>query len=212
MFTIGIAGGTGSGKTTVVERLFCHVGTQFVSHLPHDAYYLNRTAMPNTVRETNNWDHPDALDNRLFVEHLDHLRAGLAIDRPEYHFPTHSRAKSTVAVSVKPVLLVEGILLFAIPEIRSRLDLKVYVDTPADMRILRRVVRDVNERGRSIDSVVDQYHATVRPMHERYVEPSRRHADVVIPWELHNETAIALLAARVREHLPDDEDLTAKAI
>jgi uridine kinase len=211
MFVLGIAGGSGSGKSTIVEQLLHDIGDEFVAHLPHDAYYFNRTDMPPHVRETNNWDDPAALDNLLFVEHLRMLAAGRTIERPIYDFSTHSRTTETVRVVTKPVLIVEGILIFAIQPLRDLLHLKVFIDTPADLRILRRAERDVSERGRSLPSVIEQYIQTVRPMHDQFVEPSRRHADIVVPWELRNTIAISVLAAKIREHTPDD-DVTDKAV
>ncbi|CAN5181834.1 uridine kinase [soil metagenome] len=205
MFVIGIAGGSGSGKTTIVERLLTSSDLDGVSHLPHDAYYRSREDMPEEHRMHPNWDHPDTLDNDLFIQHMDALKKGEAVQRPVYDFAHHRRETKTVLVKPGAVLLVEGILLYSIPKIRKRIELKVFIDTPADLRILRRMKRDVHERERSVDSVVEQYLDSVRPMHVQYVEPSKKFADVVIPWELHNEPAIALLAARVREHLPDDE-------
>jgi uridine kinase len=210
MFVLGIAGGSGSGKTTVVDRLLAGHPAG-VGHLPHDAYYRSRADVPADLRDADNWDHPDALDSDLFAAHIDALRAGRAVDRPTYDFERYRRAEATVRVEPPAVLLAEGILLFAVPAVRERLDLRVFVDTPADLRILRRLVRDVRERGRTVDGVVAQYHATVRPMHERFVEPSRRWADVVVPWERPNPQAVAVLAARVREHLPDDE-IASKAV
>lgn len=212
MFVLGIAGGSGSGKSTIVDDLRRLVGSAAVGHLPHDAYYLSRDDMPAAVRDGMNWDHPDALDNALFADHIDTLRAGFPVARPTYDFAAHARAADTVVVPPRPVLLVEGILLFAVPEVRRRIDLKAFVDTPADLRILRRLVRDVAERGRTVESVVEQYHRTVRPMHDLFVEPSRRFADVVLPWESPNPQAVALLAARVREHLPDEDRVDTKAV
>lgn len=201
MFVLGIAGGSGSGKTTIVDRILRGPVGEFVSLVPHDAYYLSRSEMPAVIRSAENWDHPDALDNQLFCRHLDELREGRTVARPVYNFSIHSRSPETVALPARPVLLVDGILLFAIPEIRRRLDLKIYVDTPADLRILRRLVRDVQERGRTIDSVTDQYQHTVRPMHDQFVEPSKKFADVVIPWEFRNEEAIRLIEARIRDQI-----------
>lgn len=211
MFILGIAGGSGSGKSTIVGRLLDPAAGGGVAHLPHDAYYRNRGDMPAHVGDALNWDHPDSLDNDLFAAHIDALVRGETVNRPVYDFATHSRAAETVRIDPLPVLLVEGILLFAVPAIRERLHLKVFIDTPADLRVLRRMVRDVKERGRMVDDVMAQYHATVRPMHEVFVEPGKKFADVVIPWELRNEQAVALLAARVREHIPD-EDLSTKAV
>ena len=204
VFVVGIAGGSGSGKSTLVEQLLRLDVGDHVAHLPHDAYYRDRADMPEAVRAADNWDHPDALDTALYVRHIDDLTAGRPVARPTYDFATHSRGRATVGVAPRPVVLLEGILLFHVPEVRDRIDLKVYVETAGDLRVLRRVLRDVRERGRTVETVVEQYAATVRPMHELYVEPSKRFADVVVPWEWHNASAVALIAARVREHVPDD--------
>lgn len=201
MFTLGIVGGSGSGKSTLVEQLrHLDVGAH-IALLPHDAYYRDFGHLPKAERDAVNWDHPDSLDNALFIQHVDALKAREPVTRPMYDFENHKRHALIAAVVPKPILLLEGILLFHVPEIRDRIDLKVFVETPADLRILRRVLRDVTERGRTVESVVEQYHATVRPMHERFVEPSKAFADVVVPWENHNPTAVALLAAGIREHL-----------
>jgi uridine kinase len=197
LFTIGIAGGTGSGKSTFVEKLFTPDLANRMVCLPHDAYYLNRTDMPIGVRDSNNWDHPDALDTKYFLEHVAALQRGEAIERPEYDFALHSRKSQTHRVEPRPILLLEGILLLAIPEVRQRIDLKIFIDTPPDLRILRRVLRDVNERGRSVESIIEQYLSTVRPMHSEYVEPSRRFADLIVPWEWHNAPAVELIKQRV---------------
>ena len=198
MFTIGIAGGSGSGKSTFVEKLLTPELSDKIVCLPHDAYYLNRVDMTASVREANNWDHPDALDTALFLKHVAALQQGECIDRPEYDFSTHARKSETHRVEPRPILLLEGILLLAIPEIRQRIDLKIFIDTPSDLRILRRVLRDVNERGRSVENIIDQYLSTVRPMHSEYVEPSRRFADLIVPWEWHNTPAVELIRQRVQ--------------
>ena len=203
MFVLGIAGGSGSGKTTIVDRILRGLVGEAVTLVPHDAYYLSRSDMPLVVRASGNWDHPEALDNVLFCRHLDELRDGRPVERPFYDFANHRRSQETVVLEPRPVLLVDGILLFSIPEIRRRLDLKIFVDTPADLRIVRRLVRDVQERGRSVESVTDQYQHTVRPMHDQFVEPSKKFADAVIPWEYRNDEAIRLIEARIREHVPD---------
>jgi uridine kinase len=190
---LGVAGGSGSGKTTLVELLVARAGAR-VAHLPHDAYYKDLADMPDAVRAATNWDHPDALDNDLFLRHVAELTAGRGIDRPVYDFTVHARAADAVRVEPRPVVLLEGILLFAVPAIRDAIDVRVFVDTPADLRLLRRARRDVTERDRSIESVMDQYLSTVRPMHDRFVEPGRLHAHLVVPWEERNETAGELLA------------------
>ncbi|MGF1578305.1 MAG: uridine kinase [Gemmataceae bacterium] len=197
-FVIGIAGGSGSGKTTLVSHLTSRLGPKEVAVLHHDAYYHTRDNMPESVRSTNNWDHPDALDNQFFVEHLGALTAGKPIERPVYDFATHTRTDNTVSVKATAVLIVEGILLLAIPEIREHIDLRVFVDTPGDIRFVRRLRRDIQERGRTHAEVCHQYEATVRPMHEAHVEPSRHHAHVIVPLLRENEPAVEVLTARIR--------------
>jgi uridine kinase len=197
MFVIGIGGGTGSGKSTLVEQLLERVGRDRVALLVHDAYYLNRSDIPSSLRDALNFDHPDSLENALLVHHVRSLRQGETVEQPLYDFTTHSRRIQTHHVEPRPVLLVEGILLFALPALLPLLDLKVFVDTPADLRILRRLLRDVHERGRTPPSVVEQYLATVRPMHQQFVEPGRQIADVIVPWEYHNPVAVELIATRI---------------
>jgi uridine kinase len=197
VFVIGIAGGSGSGKTTLLERLRTGPWADSLVTLPHDAYYRNGTDIPPEMRETLNWDHPDVLDNALYLSHVSALCLGQAVEMPIYDFRHHARTNQTVRIEPRPVLLLDGILLLAIPAIRERLDLRVYVDTPADLRILRRLARDVRERGRTVEGVTEQYLHTVRPMHEQFVEPGRALAHLVIPWELHNEPAVEVLQARI---------------
>jgi uridine kinase len=194
----GIAGGSGSGKSTIVQRLLEGPLADQICHLCHDAYYKDLSLLPRLSCGAGNWDHPQALDNDLFIEHLDLLLSGKSIQQPIYDFATHCRMTSVTEIHPRPILLVEGILLLAIPEIRDRLGLKVFVDTPPDLRLLRRTLRDINERGRSLDSVAAQYQLTVRPMHEQFVEPSRQHADVLIPWVNENPAALQLLTARLQ--------------
>lgn len=201
MLTLGIVGGSGSGKSTLVEQLLrLDVGAH-IALLPHDAYYRDFGHLPKSERDAINWDHPDTLDNALYVQHIDALSLEQAVARPNYDFKRHRRTKKPSTIAPKPILLLEGILLFHVPEIRERIDLKVFVETPADLRILRRVLRDTKERGRSVESVAEQYRATVRPMHEQFVEPSKAFANVIVPGEHHNPTAVALLAAGIRDHL-----------
>lgn len=196
---LGISGGSGSGKSTLVDRIMQSRFGERISLLPHDAYYLGLEGLPETLRRTENWDHPDALDNALYLRHLDCLLAGQEVQRPVYDFATHSRTRQTIPVASRPVLLLEGILLLAIPEIRDRIDLRVFVDTPADLRLVRRTIRDIEERGRNIRSVAEQYQATVRPMHEQFVEPNRVHAHLIVPWIFHNEPAVEVLLAWIEK-------------
>ncbi len=203
-FVIGIAGGSGSGKSTLVEKILEIPRRPQVSLLPHDAYYLDEPKMPETVRKAKNWDHPEALDNELFAAHVRQLLKGEGVDCPVYNFGTHSRSDCTKRVEPSPVLLLEGILLFAIPEIRELMNLRVFVDSPAEERIVRRILRDIKPvevggRGRTVESVTKQFRETVRPMHDQYVEPSRAFADLIIPWDwgANHAPVIEVLLARI---------------
>lgn len=200
---IGVAGGTGSGKTTVALKILERVGFDRVAYLPHDAYYRDASHLPPAERAQLNFDHPDSLDNSLMAEHLRRLRAGQAVEIPVYDFKTHSRLKETRRVEPQPVILVEGILIFADKQLRDLMDMKIFVDTDADLRLIRRFQRDIQERGRSIESVINQYLNTVRPMHLEFVEPSKRYADVIIPEGGHNEVAIEMVAARLKSLVTD---------
>lgn len=198
---IGIAGGSGSGKTTVQKRVMERFGPRRIALLDHDAYYRDLDHLEPAQRARFNFDHPDALETDLMVQHLDRLIAGEPIEKPTYSFETHSRLKDTMTIDARPVVLVEGILVLAEPALRERMDVKIYVDAPDDVRLMRRIERDLHERGRSIDSVLEQYRRTVRPMHLEFVEPSKRHADVIIPRGGHNQVAIDMVLARVRSLL-----------
>jgi uridine kinase len=178
---IGIAGGTGSGKSSLVQKLCSSQLRDSIATLAHDHYYHNPENISPAIQESTNWDHPDALDNSLFIKHLDELTQGRGIERPEYCFMEHRRKSSTVFVAPKPILIVEGILLFAIPEICNRLRWRIFVEAPPDERVLRRLLRDTTERGRSVESVVDQYRKTAQPMHDLWIEPSRNHAHFILP-------------------------------
>ncbi len=195
---IGVAGGTGSGKTTVALKILERVGFDRVAYLPHDAYYRDASHLPPAERARLNFDHPDSLDNDLMAEHMRRLRASQAVEIPVYDFKTHSRLPETRRVEPQPIILVEGILIFADRQLRDLMDMKIFVDTDADLRLIRRLQRDITERGRSFESVVNQYMNTVRPMHLEFVEPSKRYADVIIPEGGHNEIAIDMVAARLR--------------
>lgn len=176
-------------------------GTRRIALLDHDAYYRDLAHLPPERRARFNFDHPDALETGLMVQHLDALLAGHAIEKPTYNFETHSRQLETETVEARPVVLVEGILVLAEPELRKRMDVKLYVDAPADVRLMRRLERDLHQRGRSVESVLEQYRRTVRPMHLEFVEPSKRHADLIIPRGGQNQVAIDMVLARVQSLL-----------
>ena len=201
--TIGVAGGTASGKSTVSANLLKQAGSQNIAYLAHDSYYREMADIPRTQDGRLNYDHPNSLETSLLVEHIKALQNWQPVAQPVYDFTTHSRHTETILVQPQPVILVEGILLFAEPELRDIFDIRIFVDTPDDIRFIRRLRRDVAERGRTVDSVIAQYLATVRPMHLEFVEPSKRYADVIIPEGGHNKVAIDMLAARIRSRLDD---------
>lgn len=194
---IGIAGGTGSGKTTLTQKLKERFGGD-VSVLYHDNYYKSHSELPYEKRCKLNYDHPDAFDTELLIADLQALRRGEAVHSPTYDYTVHNRAAETVEVRPARVILVEGILIFVDPALRELMDIKLFVDTDADVRILRRIMRDVKKRGRSLNSVVQQYLTTVKPMHEAFVEPSKRNADIIVPNGGENTTAIEMLAHHIR--------------
>jgi len=197
---VGIAGGTGSGKTTVARSIYDRVGRDRIEWISHDSYYRSFEALTPEERHHINFDHPDSLETELLARHLDVLAKGSAVEVPIYDFTTHARKLETQRVEPRKVIIVEGILVLAEPELRRRIDIKLYVDTPADIRFMRRLVRDIKLRGRSMESVIEQYVTTVRPMHEEFVEPSKRYADLIIPEGGENLVAIDAIIARV-EHL-----------
>lgn len=203
-FVIGIGGGTGSGKTTLTKRLKERLGSA-VTVLSYDNYYKSHPDMPYDERVRLNYDHPSAFDTELLVEHLAALRRGETIAAPVYDFKQHDRSDETMLIAPTGVILVEGILILADERLRSQMDVKIYVDTDADVRILRRVVRDVKQRGRSLESVVTQYLTTVKPMHEQFVEPSKRYADIIVPEGGRNAVALDMLVRRVEHHLNNQE-------
>jgi uridine kinase len=195
---VGVAGGTGSGKTTVAREILRRAGTDQISLIQHDAYYKDLSALPMAQRAMQNFDHPDALDNDLLVAHLKELKAGRPVEVPVYDFTTHARTTQTLRVEPHRVILLEGILIFSDETLRELMDVRIYVDTDADIRFIRRLQRDIAERGRTMESVIHQYLATVRPMHQEFVEPSKRHANVIIPEGGFNEVAMEMIAARIR--------------
>ena len=196
---IGLAGGSGSGKTTIAEEVVDRLDGK-VALLHHDAYYRHRVDLSFEERTRVNYDHPDSLETGLLVEHLESLRSGLAIEHPVYDFAIHLRSEETQRIEPARVVIVEGILVLSDARLRSELDLKIFVDTDPDLRLARRLERDIAERGRSVDSVIDQYFTTVRPMHLEYVEPSRRYADIIIP-EGYNPAAVATVVELIRSRL-----------
>jgi len=200
-FVIGVAGGSGSGKTTVVRELCRRLGPDRVTVVHHDSYYADNRDLPAAEREIINYDHPDALETSLLIEHLTVLREGRPVDVPVYDFERHLRTNETQRAEPRPVVIVDGILILWHRELRELMDVKVFVDTDPDIRFIRRLQRDLHERGRALDSVIQQYSATVRPMHLEFVEPSKRWADVIIPRGGLNRVAVDMLAARVETAL-----------
>ena len=198
---IGIAGGSGSGKTTLADRLIESFGREEVSILRHDSYYRRHDELTYEERSKLNYDSPDAYETELLCEHLKKLKQGESVEVPVYDFTVHNRSDRTERVDPAPVIVIEGILIFADPRLRSMMDIKIFVDTDADERILRRLRRDVRDRGRSIDSVIGQYLGTVKPMHELYVEPSKRYADIIVPRGGENTVALEMLIDRVNKQL-----------
>lgn len=194
---IGVAGGSGSGKSTVVREIVRGVAPEAVSLVHQDAYYRDYRHLPLEERAAINFDHPDALESDLFVRHLDELRGGRAIDMPVYDFKTHTRSADTVVVEATRVVIVDGILVLADREVRDRMDIRVFVETDADLRLIRRLQRDVDERGRTVESVIDQYERTVRPMHLEFVAPSKRYADLIVPEGGFNRVAVDMLVTKM---------------
>jgi uridine kinase len=202
---IGIGGGTGSGKTTVAKEVRKHFPEESVVMLHHDSYYLDRGHLPVRERERINYDHPDSFDNDLLIRHMSELRAGRAVEKPIYDFETHTRRSETITVRPARIVLLEGILVLAEGRLRELMDIKLYVDTDADERFIRRLKRDMVERGRTADQVIEQYLSTVRPMHLQFVEPSKRYADVIIPEGGLNLVAVDLIVTKVRHFLAEHE-------
>ena len=195
---IGVAGGSGSGKTTVVRRIVESLGDERVSVLEHDRYYRDRSDLRLEERAAMNYDHPDSLETDLLVRHLEVLRTGQPVEIPTYDFTRYARRSATETVHPRAAIIVEGILIFTDPALRALMDVKVFVDTDDDTRFIRRLRRDVAERGRTMDSVIEQYQTTVKPMHLEFVEPSKRYADIIVPRGGHNEVAIDMLLTMIR--------------
>ncbi|MFU8772159.1 MAG: uridine kinase, partial [Anaerolineales bacterium] len=195
---IGIAGGTGSGKTTVANVILQRVGAHHIAFLPHDAYYKDLIDLPKSQRDLVNFDHPHSLDTPLLLKHVHDLKNFRPIQLPIYDFKTHTRTHNTITINPAIVIIVEGILIFSEPELRHTFDVKIFVDTAADIRFIRRLERDIAERGRTTESVINQYLTTVRPMHQEFVEPSKQYADVIIPEGGLNTVAMDMVVARIK--------------
>lgn len=200
-FIIGIAGGSGSGKSTVARNVAQALETESVAFIDMDAYYLNFAHLPLAERAKINWDHPDAFDWELLVGQLGRLAAGEPIEKPVYDFVTHTRSEQTVVIPPARVVVIDGILLFTDARVRELCDVKVFVDADADIRLIRRLRRDIKKRGRALDDVLDQYLTTVQPMHLQFVEPSKRYADVIVPRGGHNAVAIEMIVAKIQRRL-----------
>jgi uridine kinase len=205
---IGICGGTGSGKTTIARQIVDTVGAKKVILVEQDSYYRNLADMPLDERHQANFDHPDSIDTDLLVNHVKRLKAGDPIEMPIYDMLTHTRCEETESIKPKPVTIIEGILIFAEPRLLGLLDVRVFVDTPDDIRLMRRLRRDVTERGRSFERTLEQYEKTIRPMHFEFVEPSKRHADIIIPEGAQTGITIEVLCSIVREKLTKQEAST----
>jgi uridine kinase len=201
---IGVCGGTASGKTIFAKKILEIVGSDSIIYLEHDAYYKGLDQLPLELQQEKNFDHPDSLDNELFIQHLHTLQANQSIERPIYDFTKHRRTSETYRIMPRPVILVDGILIFAIEELRQMFDIKVYIDAEADIRLARRLQRDIFERGRTPQSVLDQYLKTVRPMHKQFVEPSKNYADIIIHGKIkkHN-TGLDLLVTKIKAYLAE---------
>ncbi len=197
---IGFAGGSGSGKTTIANAVVDAVGTDSVTLIQHDSYYRDQSDVPLEDRAKTNFDHPDSLETELLIEHLEELRDGLNIERPVYDFATHTRSEETVTVRPESAIIVEGILVLVDPDLRALMDLRIYIDTESDLRLMRRLSRDILERGRTVESVLEQYLATVRPMHQQFVEPSKRYADLIVP-EGYNASAVSAVTSAIQNVL-----------
>jgi uridine kinase len=198
---IGIAGGSGSGKTTVAQEILNRVGPSRIAYLPHDAYYRDLSGLPPVQRAEVNFDHPHSLENELLIQHILQLRDYQPVELPVYDFSIHTRTEKTITIRPQPVIMVEGILIYAEPELRKLFDIRIFVDTDSDLRFIRRLQRDLTERGRTTESVIHQYLKTVRPMHLEFVEPSKRYADVIIPEGGFNTAALDMVVARIEEML-----------
>lgn len=198
---IGITGGTGSGKSSIADAIYSSFSNECIAMIQQDMYYKDQSNLSMEERVKTNYDHPRAFDNELLISHLQDLINGVGIDKPIYDFSKHTRSHETVRVEPREIIIVEGILVLENKELRDLLDIKVYVDTDADIRILRRLIRDINERGRTVESVINQYLEIVRPMHMEFIEPTKRHADIIVPEGGQNKVAIDILVSKIKDIL-----------
>ena len=198
---IGITGGTGSGKSSIADAIYSSFSTECIAMIQQDMYYKDQSNLSMEERVKTNYDHPKAFDNDLLISHLEDLISGKSIEKPIYDFSCHNRSKETIKVDPRSIIIVEGILVLEDERLRDLLDIKVYVDTDADIRILRRLVRDINERGRTVDSVINQYLEVVRPMHLQFTEPTKRYADIIVPEGGQNKVAIDILVTKIKDIL-----------
>ncbi|MDQ0254289.1 uridine kinase [Evansella vedderi] len=200
---IGVAGGSGSGKTTVANKIYCKFQDRSVVMIEQDAYYKGQSHLPMEERLKTNYDHPLAFDNELLIKHLTKLRNREAIHKPVYDYANHTRSDEVILIEPRDVIILEGILILEDEKLRDIMDIKLYVDTDADLRIIRRLMRDIKERGRTIDSVIDQYTSVVRPMHLQFIEPTKRYADIIVPEGGHNQVAIDLMVTKIKTILEE---------
>ncbi|MBC8081435.1 MAG: uridine kinase [Gorillibacterium sp.] len=201
MLIIGIAGGTGSGKTTVARSIIKEIGSENAALLLQDNFYRDGSHLTMEQRQRNNYDHPDSFENELLIAQLKLLKSGAAVDMPVYDFTSHTRSSETIRLEPRPVIVIEGIHAMYSQELRDVLDIKIFVDTEPDIRLLRRIIRDMNERGRTLDSIHTQYISTVKPMHDAFIEPSKKYADIIIPEGGENEIGISLITARIQRYI-----------
>ena len=202
---IGISGGSGSGKTTIVNRIYSEVPEKCISIIEHDAYYKDQSHLTYDQRCKTNYDHPFAFDTDLFVEHIQDLKNGQIIEKPIYDYEIHNRKKEKIIVEPKEIIIVEGLLVFYEERIRDLLDIKIFVDTDADIRIMRRIMRDMKDRGRSLDSIIAQYVNTVRPAHEQFIEPSKKYADIIVTEGGNNLVAVDLMVTKIKSLLDNNK-------
>ena len=198
---IGVGGGSGSGKTTVVRHILNGIGENNIQLLQHDSYYRDLGHLPLEERKKQNFDHPSSLETELMIRHVEALKSGYKVDVPVYDFSAHTRSETTESITPKEIILLDGILIFTEPELRKQMDIKLFVDTDDDVRLLRRIKRDIMERGRDLEGVMNQYELYVRPMHLEFVEPSKRYADIIIPRGGENQVALEMVIATIREKL-----------